>query len=94
MTWLTEQFGLELLQSAQVVLPTAEFFPDAYSGAPEDVQVLSDKVCRYVRVDPAKVDLHFYHDRNPVYDGEMRHGTAGLYEPVDGRYRIWMKPQA
>jgi hypothetical protein len=33
--WLTEEFGSERLQSAPVILPTPEFFPDAYSGSEE-----------------------------------------------------------
>jgi len=35
MRWLGEQLGMERLTRCQVILPTEEFFPDAYDATPE-----------------------------------------------------------
>jgi uncharacterized protein YjbI with pentapeptide repeats len=89
--WLVKQFGLARLRSAQVVLPTPEFFPDAYSSSEADVRVMLNRVCVYMDLDPGTVDLHFYQDRNPLHEGEFRRGTAGLYEAVGGKHRVWIE---
>jgi hypothetical protein len=85
MDWLVGEFGSDRIRFAEVILPTAECFPDAYAGTQEDARPLLDKVCDYMDVDPESVDLHFYRDNHPFQ------GTAGLYEAVAGRYRIWIE---
>ncbi|HEV3084605.1 MAG TPA: hypothetical protein VGY66_32880 [Gemmataceae bacterium] len=89
--WLVTQFGRAQLRAAQVVLPTTEFFPDAYSGSEADVRVMLDRVCGYMGLEADTIDLHFYQDRNPVHEGGFRHGTAGLYEAVNGKHRVWIE---
>lgn len=44
-----------------------------------------------MEIDPSTVELSFYEDNNPVYVGETRQGTAGLYRQEGGKYRIWVE---
>jgi uncharacterized protein YjbI with pentapeptide repeats len=89
--WLEEQFGRERLLKARVVLPLAEYFPDDYSDDPEDVRAMLDRVCGYMGIDPATVELSVYEDRNPVHEGQWKQGTAGLYHEEAGRFRVWVE---
>ena len=50
-----------------------------------------DRVCGYMDIDPAAVELSLYQDRNPVYEGVWQHGTAGLYHAEADRFRIWVE---
>lgn len=92
MGWLTDQFGVERLRSARVVLPTPAFSPDPYDATEDDARVLLDRVCGYLGLDPATVELSLYVDR-PEFDGEWRHGTAGLYHEDGGRFHVWVEVQ-
>lgn len=89
--WLTEQFGGERLRTARVILPTPEFFPDTWTGTADDARQMLDRVCGYIGIAPETVELSLYQDCNPVYDGGLRQGTAGLYHEEDGRFRIWIE---
>src|SRR2546421_11107891 len=48
LTWLCEQFGRERLQFGTVVLPTADFFPEAYQPTEEGVRILLRRVGGYM----------------------------------------------
>jgi hypothetical protein len=85
--WLERQFGVERLRNGPVILPRPEFFPDEYHATPEDARRTLDRVCGYMGVDPGTVDLYLYEERKPGPDGEWQ-GTAGLYHPEGGRFRI------
>ncbi len=89
--WLTEQFGRERPRSARVILPTPEFFPDPYAAKPDDARAMFDRVCGYMGVAPETVELSWYQDRNPVYEGQWQQGTAGLYHEEAGRFRVWVE---
>jgi hypothetical protein len=91
MLWLADAFGWERMRSARVILPTPEFFPDPYSGSDEDARGMLDRVCGYMGIDPGTVELSIYEDRNPVFEGEWRQGTAGLYHEEEGRFRVWVE---
>jgi hypothetical protein len=87
-TWLEGQFGVQRLRRCRVILPRPEFFPDPFRSTPDDARRMLDRVCGYMDIDPATVELSLYEDRNPVRTGEWRHGTAGLYHPEGGKFRI------
>src|SRR5262245_14406851 len=89
--WLTQEFGAERLRAARVILPTPEFFPDSYTGTDGDARRMLDRVCGYMGIAPETVELSLYQDRNPVYDGEWRQGTAGLYHEEAGKFRVWVE---
>src|SRR5688500_10981394 len=80
MQWLTDEFGMTRLRSVQVVLPTPEFFPDAYDGSKKDAKRLLRRVCRYMDVEPDRVKIRFYVDQKPSADlGFAHNGPAGVY---------------
>ena len=50
-----------------------------------------DRVCDYMEIEPDTVELSLYEDRNPVYEGEWRHGAAGLYHKEADKFRVWVE---
>jgi hypothetical protein len=64
MRWFRAEFGDGPLRD-EVVLPTAEFFPGAYSGTEDDVREVLDLLCGFASVDRSSIVLEFYGD-----DGE------------------------
>jgi hypothetical protein len=74
MRWLADQFGIERLLRAPVVLPTEEFFPDPYEGTAADAQRILDRLCRYMAINPHRLQLD-------VCMNEQLPGAAGHYEP-------------
>lgn len=91
MAWLIEQFGLDRLNSVDVILPNSHYFPDEYNGTEEDARLLLDRVCDYMELDSRTVELHLYQDRNVVHDEHGRLGTAGVYDEASGMYRVWIE---
>lgn len=95
MAWLAEQFGLERMLQAPVVLPSEEHFPDPFDGTEHDAWVLMRRVCGYMGVDPGRVRLGFYSEQEPDLGEQFRpegfsQGTAGLYQ--GGRSeRLWIE---
>ena len=53
---LIEQFGLKRLQRAEVILPRAEFFPDAFAETQEAARAYLDRVCDYMELSAASID--------------------------------------
>src|SRR5579862_2068901 len=62
---LAGHFGLHVLLERPIILPTNEFFPDAYDGSPGAVRVMFGRVCSYMGVDPDQVELEIFTDRTP-----------------------------
>ena len=89
--WLTQEFGLQRLRDATVVLPLAQFFPDEFDGRPEDAQRMLDRVCGYMGVDPAGLKLSIYTENNPVFEGQWQRGTSGLYQQDGEQHHIWIE---
>ena len=87
MAWLTDQFGRDRLRDADIILPTEDYFPDAYDATEDDVRAILDRVCGYMEVDPEKVSLHFYQDRNPIAENR----TAGVYQGGEGVDKVWIE---
>jgi hypothetical protein len=90
MAWLKSQFGPSRIVTAPVVLPNAEFFPDAYDGSEPTVRTLFDRVCGYMGVKSDQVEISLYSERVPIQEGNIVPGTGGLYEEGEGHYRIWL----
>lgn len=83
--WFIEQFGMEYARATVMLLPTAQFFPDAYQGTTQCAQMLLARICAYMQVDPATVKLDIYDDHIddltkilPLL-ASPRHGPAGVY---------------
>ena len=91
--WLEEQFGRDRPRKVTVVLPRPEFFPDEYHATEDDARCILDRVCGYMDVDPATVEMSLYDETdplayNPFIAEQTQHGTAGLYHAEGGKYRI------
>jgi hypothetical protein len=79
--WLAQEFGLERLRRARVILPTPEFFPDPYQASEAGGRRLYERVCGYLGIQPGSAPLAFYEGERLVPGAEgATHGAAGLYE--------------
>jgi hypothetical protein len=80
--WLISEFGLDKARTTKMILPTPEFFPDAYDASHEAGRVLFGRTCRYAGINPDGLELHFFQTRNPFATGDFTQseGAAGLYE--------------
>ncbi len=65
--WLSDQFGKETFTRRALILPTCDFFPDPMDGSFESVRNLLDQVCRYMDVEPDRVELELYKNKNTVW---------------------------
>jgi hypothetical protein len=90
LAWLTKQFGLHTLLEKSIVLPTDEFFPDAYDGSEQSLQVLFERICEYMDVDRDSVEIRIYMDRTPGSVAALdpsRGFAAGLWEGGEGPWQ-------
>jgi hypothetical protein len=81
-------------KSVTVVLPTPEFFPDAYTDEESDVRKLMDRVCSYMFVDPDRVSLEIQPDESdavrdhlPFFESSTR-GAAGQFHGGAEKFKI------
>src|SRR5215469_9466347 len=91
--WLSEQFDDSAFSGLPVVLPTREFFPDAYDGSKPAVRRMLNRVCRFMDVDPERVVLKLVSEVGKVYlVNETGHylpsGAAGTYRRVGESFEI------
>src|SRR4051794_9958889 len=77
MSWLAQTFGLDQLRQVKVVLPTPEFFPEPFTGAPEEGRPLFERVCGYMGVDAHRLDLQFFDADNE--GAELSSSAVGYY---------------
>ena len=49
------------------------------------------RVCAYMGIDAATIDLILYEDSTPSYEGHWRESTAGLYQAHEVKFRIWIE---
>ncbi|MDR3458264.1 MAG: hypothetical protein P4N60_12515 [Verrucomicrobiae bacterium] len=83
--WLLTEFGEEYFLRRRTILPEPSFFPDKYKGTEECVLKLAERICAYMDVSPACVEVDFFTDRDNTAEkhrlgGEESHsGAAGLY---------------
>ncbi len=89
--FLLTSFGADRLR-AEVVLPTDDYFPGAYSGSRADVRAVFAKLCAHMGVDPSGVDLeHEEQDEDALRLRDLipmtfrDQGAAGHYQVRDGR---------
>jgi hypothetical protein len=89
--WVDEGFhrlsrilGKSRMTNARIVLPTDEFFPDAYDSSETGFRSLFRRVCGYMQVNPDHVDLEIIPDSSEVFDllpaySSSPGGPAGLH---------------
>ena len=81
MRWLGEQLGMERLTRCKVILPTEEYFPDAYDATPEAANRLLDRVCDYMQVSRAGIELEVLTKDDVVQSAER--DQPGLISVLD-----------
>lgn len=85
--WLTDQFGQDVMLKSPTVLPSRDFFPDAYDRSEDSVQTLVNRVCQYMNVSPHLINLEFYSNTNPLRlvneNGDVIPTAAGTYHQGD-----------
>jgi hypothetical protein len=59
---LGAMLGRSRLLEAKVVLPNAEFFPDAFDRSEAAVGILVHRVCDYMRIDRTRIKLEIFPD--------------------------------
>lgn len=75
MKWLANQFGIERMLSTSVILPTNDFFPEPFHGTRDDSVRLFGRMCSFMEIDPAAIELTF--DDDP--QGVRQDAPLGLY---------------
>ncbi|MEU4241710.1 hypothetical protein [Actinoplanes sp. NPDC026619] len=96
MDWLVSQFGTTRL-SAEVVLPTDDYFPGTYRGTRDDVRAVLTRLCSHMEIDIARIDLeHDEADDNPELSAHVPittagTGAAGHHRLRDGRSVIGIR---
>lgn len=83
---LEKMLGRPRIIEAQVILPTAEHFPDPYDNTPEAAARLLLRVCGYMRVDRSQIELEIFPDETeelrkvlPSWHGKSGKCAAGMY---------------
>ena len=82
MLWLKEQFGSDPVRRA-VLEPTSEFLPNTWDASHEAATDLFRRLCTFMLLDPAGIDLVFYSgfDQKDSHQAgeESTSGPVGLY---------------
>src|SRR5437879_2031608 len=77
--WLTSQFGLHIFLERPIIVPTSEFFPDAWDGSTKAARRMFRRVCRYMGVDHEALDVKFVNTEkgpsDPFNPGSVAAGT-------------------
>jgi hypothetical protein len=58
--WLIDEMSAETLSANEVVLPTAEYFPDPYAGKPGQIKRMLERICHFMDVEPREIELQLY----------------------------------
>lgn len=93
--WLIDELGRDVLTSVDVILPVEDYFPDPYNGSRASIRRMLDRVCEYMDVDPALVEVRFveHEDLAQVHPlaagGDTREHALGTYHMRrDGKHAV------
>jgi hypothetical protein len=90
--WLHEEFDDHAFNGRPLVLPTPEFFPDAYDGSKRAVRTLLNRVCEFMDVVPDLVALKFVADAGKIWmvndAGQYLPHAAGTFEEGERKFII------
>lgn len=84
MHWFAGQFGAETALR-DVVLPNAEFLPDAYTGTPEQIEVMVARVYDLMSVDPSQQLLVSLFGASDDEAAKKSSRAVGHYHKENGR---------
>jgi hypothetical protein len=92
--WLLDEFGADYFLSRRTILPEQSFFPDRYKATEECARQVVERVCGYMDVDPAAIEVDIFlegEDLAAKYhtgDSDSKPGASGLYyHPTDSNPR-------
>jgi hypothetical protein len=97
--WLCDTFGRAHLQSARVILPRHEDFPDDYDANDlATIRQLFDRVCEYMGLTPNRIEFGIYTAEKerirPFTEIRLDAGAAvGLYERIHNGCKVWVAEQ-
>jgi hypothetical protein len=74
---LGRMLGSRRIIDVRVVLPTDEFFPDVYDKQESGLTLLFRRVCGYMCVDPASVDLEVIPDSSEIIESLPEYHRSG-----------------
>lgn len=86
--WLVDTFGSDRIRSLPVILPTPEYFPDAYSETEDCARQMLNRIGHYMGVAEGRVELMVYFEQGNVLGIHGFSGTDGLYWDDQGRETI------
>jgi hypothetical protein len=82
---LEKMLGRSRMLGAKVILPNDQYFPDPYDKSPAGAEKLFQRMCAYLQVDRARIELEIFPDETeelreilPYWSGGSG-GCAGLY---------------
>jgi hypothetical protein len=92
MIWLRGQFGSEPIRRAPLE-PTSELLPKKWDRTPAAGADLFARLCSYMLVDPSRVELRYFAEREPIqampgYYESHRSGPAGLFVHPEKQDRL------
>jgi hypothetical protein len=87
--WLIDSFGLDAIQSNQVVLPTTAFFNRDFTATERDAYYVFEKICRYMGVDGEAIEIKFYENNfEPLGNGQVDDSSSRYTQYEDGGIEI------
>lgn len=93
--WLSKELGAEIPETTEVILPTAEHFPDPYNGSRASIRRMVDRVCGFMDVDPALIEVRFVEGEDAgrfhplAASGDAGRHALGTYQMRrDGKHAI------
>lgn len=92
--WLIDEFGEQTWRNMKMILPTDEFFPDRFSGDVFSLKKMVQRICGYMSVDYARIELELFTDERRNAPHPLAHlesdgkGACGLYQFYYNRHHI------
>jgi hypothetical protein len=99
MIWLRDQFGSEPIRRVPLD-PTSQLLPKKWDGSFDAGADLLTRLCGFMLVDRARVQLKYYsktdsHEVDSAYAGELHSsGPAGLYQHSEDRKKLVISLEA
>ncbi|MCC6360810.1 MAG: hypothetical protein IT450_18890 [Phycisphaerales bacterium] len=85
--WLHREFPDNVFTGSPMILPTDEFFPDAYTPTPDGAELMKDRVAGWMGIHPGRIRLEVTRLDPGVSlvneRGQALPGAAGLFQGGD-----------
>lgn len=94
MHWLSEEFGVEPLLNASVLIPSPELFPAPFTGTLEDAKNVLPCLCRQLQIDPQEIELDELDSVKLQVEGPSSSAVGHYSEREDGKFIIALAQRA